>query len=77
MGFKIGGWGKNANAKSKYSKYSGENPPVHIVKNCISANNKGMKGVKLGNWMKMGKLKIFVELEKYSFSILHIDIAIN
>ena len=41
MGFKIGGWGKNANAKSKYSKYSGENPPVHIVKNCISANNKG------------------------------------
>ena len=33
--------GKNANAKSKYSKYSGENPPIHIVNNCISANNKG------------------------------------
>ena len=41
MGFKIGGWGKNADAKSKYFKFSGENPPIHIVKNCISANNKG------------------------------------
>jgi len=39
-GFKIGGWGKNPKAKDKYEKYSGENPPVHIVKNCISANNK-------------------------------------
>lgn len=39
-GFKIGGWGKNPSAKNKYQKYSGENPPVHIVKNCISANNK-------------------------------------
>ena len=39
-GFKVGGWGKNPNAKDKYIKYSGENPPVHIVKNCISANNK-------------------------------------
>ena len=39
-GFKIGGWGKNPKAKDKYEKYSGENPPVHIVKNCISSNNK-------------------------------------
>jgi len=39
-GFKIGGWGKNPKAKDKYEKYSGENPPVHIVKNCISTNNK-------------------------------------
>ena len=39
-GFKVGGWGKSASAKSKYGPYSGENPPVHIVKNCIATNNK-------------------------------------
>ena len=39
-GFKVGGWGKSADAKDKYGKYSGENPPFHIVKNCIAANNK-------------------------------------
>ena len=39
-GFKVGGWGKNADAKDKYYPYSGENPPVHIVKNCIAAYNK-------------------------------------
>ena len=39
-GFKVGGWGKDADAKDLYGPYSGENPPVHIVKNCISANNK-------------------------------------
>lgn len=39
-GFKVGGWGKSADAKNSYSPYSGENPPVHIVKNCIAANNK-------------------------------------
>ena len=26
-GFKVGGWGKSASAKSKYGPYSGENPP--------------------------------------------------
>ena len=39
-GFKVGGWGKQANAKSEYQKYSGENPPVHIVKNCLAGRNK-------------------------------------
>jgi len=39
-GFKVGGWGKSADAKDKYGKYSGENPPFHIVKNCIAASNK-------------------------------------
>ena len=39
-GFKVGGWGKSADAKELYGKYSGENPPSHIVKNCIAANNK-------------------------------------
>ena len=39
-GFKVGGWGKSATAKDKYYPYSGDNPPVHIVKNCIAANNK-------------------------------------
>jgi len=39
-GFKVGGWGKSADAKNLYRNYSGENPPVHIVKNCISAYNK-------------------------------------
>ena len=39
-GFKVGGWGKSANAKNLYGPYSGENPPVHIVKNCIAAKNK-------------------------------------
>ena len=39
-GFKVGGWGKAADAKNLYGPYSGENPPVHIVKNCISAYNK-------------------------------------
>ena len=39
-GFKVGGWGKSADAKTLYGPYSGENPPVHIVKNCIAANNK-------------------------------------
>ena len=39
-GFKVGGWGKSATAKSLYEPYSGENPPVHIVKNCISTSNK-------------------------------------
>ena len=36
-GFKIGGFGKNPNAKSKLN---GGVPPVHLVKNCISANHK-------------------------------------
>ena len=35
--FKIGGFGKDLKAKSKLN---GGVPPVHIVKNCISANNK-------------------------------------
>ena len=39
-GFKVGGWGKSATARDKYGPYSGENPPVHIVKNCIAASNK-------------------------------------
>ena len=39
-GFKVGGWGKAADAKDLYGPYSGDNPPVHIVKNCIAANNK-------------------------------------
>ena len=39
-GFKVGGWGKSATAKSEYQKYSGENPPVHIVKNCLAGRNK-------------------------------------
>ena len=39
-GFKVGGWGKSATAKEKYSKYSGDNPPVHVVKNCIATSNK-------------------------------------
>ena len=39
-GFKVGGWGKSADAKNLYGPYSGENPPVHIVKNCISTGNK-------------------------------------
>mgnify|MGYP002626898254 FL=1 len=39
-GFKVGGWGKSADAKKLYGAFSGENPPVHIVKNCISAYNK-------------------------------------
>jgi hypothetical protein len=39
-GFKIGGFFKDPKAKEKYKAYSGENPPVHIVKNCIAANNK-------------------------------------
>ena len=39
-GFKVGGWGKSADAKSLYKDFSGENPPVHIVKNCISTSNK-------------------------------------
>ena len=39
-GFKVGGWGKSATAKEKYYPYSGDNPPLHIVKNCIAANNK-------------------------------------
>ena len=39
-GFKVGGWGKDAEAKKLYEPYSGENPPVHIVKNCIAAGNK-------------------------------------
>ena len=39
-GFKVDGWGKSADAKNLYKDFSGENPPVHIVKNCIAANNK-------------------------------------
>ena len=39
-GFKVGGWGKSADAQSLYGPYSGENPPVHIVKNCIATSNK-------------------------------------
>ena len=39
-GFKVGGWGKSADAKELYGPYSGENPPVHIVKNCIATGNK-------------------------------------
>ena len=39
-GFKVGGWGKSPDAKELYSPYSGENPPVHIVKNCLAARNK-------------------------------------
>ena len=39
-GFKVGGWGKSADAKKLYKDYSGDNPPVHIVKNCIAASNK-------------------------------------
>ena len=39
-GFKVGGWGKSADAKNLYGPYSGDNPPVHIVKNCIAASNK-------------------------------------
>ena len=39
-GFKVGGWGKSADAKKLYGPYSGDNPPVHIVKNCIAASNK-------------------------------------
>ena len=39
-GLKVGGWGKKADAKERYKKYSGDNPPVHIVKNCIAAYNK-------------------------------------
>ena len=39
-GFKVGGWGKSATAKEKYYPYSGDNPPLHIVKNCIAAYNK-------------------------------------
>ena len=39
-GFKVGGWGKAADAKNRYGPYSGENPPIHIVKNCFAANNK-------------------------------------
>ena len=39
-GFKVGGWGKSATAKNLYGPFSGENPPVHIVKNCIAAYNK-------------------------------------
>ena len=39
-GFKVGGWGKSADAKKLYGPYSGENPPVHIVKNCLAAKNK-------------------------------------
>ena len=39
-GFKVGGWGKSADAKSLYKDFSGENPPVHIVKNCISTSHK-------------------------------------
>ena len=33
-GFKVGGWGKSADAKKLYGAFSGENHPVHIVKNC-------------------------------------------
>ena len=39
-GFKVGGWGKSATAKNLYEEYSGDNPPVHIVKNCIATSNK-------------------------------------
>ena len=39
-GFKVGGWGKSATAKQLYGPYSGENPPIHIVKNCIATGNK-------------------------------------
>ncbi len=39
-GFKVGGWGKSADAQKLYGPYSGENPPVHIVKNCIATDNK-------------------------------------
>ncbi len=36
-GFKIGGFGKDPNARSKLTNGV---PPAHLVKNCISANNK-------------------------------------
>ena len=39
-GFKVGGWGKSATAKNLYGPFSGENPPIHIVKNCIATSNK-------------------------------------